>query len=232
MFGRIVFSACLAGLLSGLALTGVQMVRVVPIILKAETYEVSEVQPDAQQQADEAWAPEDGLDRSFWTAFSNVLTGIGFALLLVAIYSLRDHVGWQQGLLWGLAGYAVFFLNPSVGLTPEIPGAQAAALGPRQAWWLATVVSTAIGLSVLVFVKHWGWKVAGGLLLVIPHIVGAPQPEVHGGNAPQELADAFVIATAVANAIFWLALGASSAWIFGKLAPSGISERQVSAGAG
>ena len=229
MFGRIVFSACLAGLLSGLVLTGVQMVRVVPIILEAETYEVPEAQPDGQQQADEAWAPEHGLDRSFWTAFSNVLTGIGFALLLAALYSLRNQVGWQQGLVWGLAGYAVFFLNPSVGLTPEIPGAQAAALGPRQAWWLATVVCTAIGLSVLVFVKHWSWKVAGGLLLLLPHIVGAPQPDLHGGSAPQELADAFVTATAIANAVFWLVLGASSAWAFGKLAPSEVSERQIPA---
>jgi cobalt transporter subunit CbtA len=229
VFGRIVFSACLAGLFSGLVLTGVQMFRVVPIILEAETYEVSEAQPDAQQQAGEAWAPEDGLDRSFWKAFSNVLTGIGFALLLVAMYSLRDRVGWQQGLAWGLAGYAVFFLNPSVGLTPEIPGAQAAALGTRQAWWLATVLCTAIGLSMLVFVKHWGWKAAGGLLLVIPHIVGAPQPDMHGGSAPQALADAFVTATAIANAIFWLVLGASSAWAFGKLTPSEVSERRISA---
>ena len=223
------FSACLAGLFSGLVLTGVQMVRVVPIVLEAESYEVPEPQQEGQQQGGDAWTPADGLQRSFSTAFSNVLTAMGFALLLVAIYSLRNSVGWQQGLLWGLAGYAVFFLNPSVGLMPEIPGAQAAALGARQAWWLATVVCTAIGLSALVFVKQWGWKAAGGLLLVVPHIVGAPQPDVHGGSAPRELADAFVMATAIANAIFWLALGASSAWAFGKLAPSEISERRISA---
>ena len=219
----------MAGLFSGLVLTGVQMVRVVPIILEAESYEVPEPQPEGQQQENEAWAPADGLQRSFSTAVSNVLTAIGFALLLAALSSLRNNVGWQQGILWGLAGYAVFFLNPSVGLTPEIPGAQAAALGTRQAWWLATVICTAIGLSVLVFVKHWGWKAAGGLLLVVPHIVGAPQPDVHGGSAPQELAHAFVMATAIANAIFWLVLGASSAWAFGKLAPSEISERRISA---
>ncbi len=134
MFRRIVFSAFLAGLFSGLVLTGVQMVRVVPIVLEAESYEVPATRQEDRQQGDEAWAPADGLDRSFWTAVSNMLTAMGFALLLVAIYSLRNDVGWQQGLLWGLAGYTVFFLNPSAGLTPEIPGAQAAALGSRQAW--------------------------------------------------------------------------------------------------
>lgn len=237
MFRRIVFSACLAGLLSGLVLTGAQSFRVVPIILEAETYEAAETHQHGhgtgteanRSQGDEAWAPADGLERTFWTAVANVLTAIAFALLLLAIYSLRENVGWQQGLLWGLAGYAVFFVSPSIGLVPEIPGAAAAELGLRQAWWLATVICTAIGLSVLVFVKHWGWKAAGALLLALPHIIGAPHPEAHGGNAPQELADAFVVATAVANGIFWLVLGASSAWMFAKMGPSPNLEGRVPA---
>jgi cobalt transporter subunit CbtA len=237
MFRRIVFSACLAGLLSGLVLTGVQMFRVVPLIIEAEAYEAAESHrhSDATEDASghphgkEAWSPADGMERSFWTAFANVATAIGFALLLVALYSLGERVSWQQGLLWGLGGYAVFFLNPSIGLLPEIPGAAAAALGDRQAWWLITVVCTAVGLSVLVFVRHWGWKAAGALLLLVPHIIGAPHPDTQGGSAPQALADAFVMATAVANAIFWLVLGASSAWIFAKLAAPQNFEGQVPA---
>ena len=237
MFRCIVFSACLAGLLSGLVLTGVQMFRVIPIILEAESYEAREPIQQAhgtaalsgQHDDHEAWGPEEGLERSVWTVVANVTTAIGFALLLIAIYSLREKVGWQQGLLWGLGGYAVFFVGPSLGLTPEIPGAEAAALGARQTWWMATIVCTGIGLSVLILVKHWGWKVAGALLLAVPHVVGAPHPEVHGGSAPQELADAFVAASAVANAIFWLILGASSAWIFTKLGPSQSSGRLIPA---
>jgi len=39
VFRRIVFSACLAGLVSGLVLTGAQSFFVQPIIAEAESYE-------------------------------------------------------------------------------------------------------------------------------------------------------------------------------------------------
>ena len=234
MFRRIVLSACLAGFISGLALTGVQMFRVIPIILEAETYEVSEAPGDAPAVSiagheQGSWSPNDGVERNFWTAFANILTAIGFALLLAAIYSQRSKVNWRQGLLWGAAGYAVFFINPSLGLTPEIPGTLAAALEHRQIWWVATVVCSALGLAALVFAKPWGWKLAGALLLVLPHLAGAPQPEIHGGSAPQALAQTFVMATVVANAIFWLVLGISSSWAFAKLAPVQSREPEVPA---
>ena len=49
-------------------------------------------------------------------------------------------------------------------------------------------------------------------------LIGAPHPETHGSLAPAELAETFIIASAIANAIFWLVLGASSAVVFKKLA--------------
>lgn len=222
MFRRIVTSACLAGLLAGLVLTGVQRVRVVPIILEAETYETTAQEaahsPEGTGHAHEGWAPEEGMERTFWTAIANVLSAIGFALLLVAIYSQRSKVDWRQGVLWGLGGYAAFFLSPAFGLAPEIPGTQAAELGLRQAWWLSTVISTGIGLAMIVLVRPWGWKAAGVVLLVIPHLIGAPHPYVHGASAPQELAHAFALASGIANAIFWVVLGAGSAVAFRRLA--------------
>ena len=149
MFKRIVFSACLAGLLAGLVLTAIQQIQVIPIILEAETYETSVPTPEAnihQHEDDahhhhdsEAWGPEDGWQRTLFTAFANVLVAIGFALLLAAAFSLRPSFRWQQGLLWGLAGYLVFFVLPSLGLHPEIPGTVSAELSHRQAWWLLTV---------------------------------------------------------------------------------------------
>ena len=70
-----------------------------------------------------AWAPADGIERTFWTAVSNVATAIGFALILVAVLAWRGNATWRQGLFWGAAGFFVFFLNPAIGLRPEIPGA-------------------------------------------------------------------------------------------------------------
>jgi len=128
--------------------------------------------------------------------------------LLGAASTLRGGIGsWRNGLLWGLAGYAIFFVAPSLGLPPEVPGTETANLNDRQLWWLMTVFDTAAGLWLLVFSKTNLNKLFGAVLLISPHIIGAPQPGAPGSAAPAELANTFIAATAFANAIFWLALG-------------------------
>ena len=96
MFRNMIFSAVVAGVLAGLLLSAVQRLQVVPIILEAETYEVSE-EPGAAVSADghahthshshdaaeeEGWAPKDGAERTSYTVLANILAGIGFSLLL------------------------------------------------------------------------------------------------------------------------------------------------------
>ena len=141
------------------------------------------------------------------TAAANVVLATGFALLLGAAFSLRNRRGRRAGLLWGVAGYAVFFIAPSIGLPPELPGTESAALHDRQLWWAGTVIATAIGLWVAIFSKKPWLRVVGLALLVAPHLIGAPQPAVHGGTVPFQLARDFIIATAIANAFLWLSLG-------------------------
>ena len=145
----------------------------------------------------DAWGPEDGAERTFWTAVSNVATAIGFGLLLAAFFAWRGSATWRQGLLWGAAGFFVFFVNPAIGLHPEIPGALSADLLDRQLWWLLTVACSAAGVG--------------------PHLAGAPHPEVSGGLAPASLADSFVVAAAATNAAFWLVLGLVGAAAFSRL---------------
>ena len=227
MFRRIVSSAVAAGLLAGILLTAVQRLQVVPIILEAETYEVADpgattrtthAHADGSSHEHDGWSPEDGLERTFWTGVANVGMGIGFALLLAAAFSLRGNVSWRQGLLWGLGGYAAFFALPAFGLPPELPGTEAAALQGRQAWWLVTVTLSAAGIALLGLARGWAWKAAGAAMLVLPHLIGAPHPEIHSALAPPELLRTFIVATAIANAVFWLALGAGCAVAFRKLA--------------
>ncbi len=154
-----------------------------------------------------------------------MLTAIGLALVLLAamVTALRSNsdtkLGWHHGLLWGAAGYAVFFLAPAIGMPPEIPGAVAGPIQARQFWWLFAVVCTAGGLAGLAFGKS-PWRWAALVLIVLPHVVGAPQPpaEMFPGQPAQaaaelhQLAKQFFGATAVANAVLWLALGLTSAW--------------------
>ena len=238
MFNRMVRTAAAAGLLAGLLLTGVQHLQVTRIIAQAEVLEsAGEAEPVVHTHADGAkhvhgaeqeaapeaahevsqeathehggWQPEDGVERTLYTALADVSMAVGYGLLLAAAIGLRGRpVDWRSGLLWGAAGYAVFFLAPSIGLPPELPGTAAAPVAARQGWWIATAMSTATALAMLAFGRHWALKLTAIALLVVPHLVGAPQPLVHASVAPEHLQRSFVYATALANGVFWLVLGA------------------------
>ncbi len=210
-FKTIMIPAAFSGLLAGVLLTLLQHLQVVPLILEAEVYEhaaeAAHPAPSAEHEHG-TWQPEDGWQRNLFTTAANIVVALGYALLLGAALTLRDTaLTWRSGLLWGLAGYVVFFVAPSLGLPPEVPGTQAAELAQRQLWWIATVGCTAAGLALMVFSARRTAKLLGVVLLIAPHFIGAPQPEVPGGIAPAELAQAFIVATFIANAVFWLALG-------------------------
>ena len=221
MIKRIAQTAGFTGLLGALLLTLMQSFWVAPLIQQAETYEKAPAAVHehheamaAHDQAAEAWEPEDGWQRVLSTTGGNLVVAVGFALMLVGLYTLRAPGRTREGLLWGLAGYAVFCLAPTLGLPPELPGTAAADLTQRQIWWASTAASTAAALALIVFGRHWLLKVAGAIILLIPHWVGAPQPDVHASLAPEALERQFKWASQLTNAAFWLALGLISAWLF------------------
>lgn len=212
-FNRIFLAALLAGGIAGLFLGGIQHFTVVPMIIEAESYEIAGEK--AESMGEETWAPEDGAERTFYTVTNSVILGIGLGLLLTACYALRrKHVTWKQGILWGLAGFAAFNLAPALGLPPELPGDVAAGIEQRQVWWLLTVIVTAIGLWIIAFQPSRYLKLFGVALVVLPHIFGAPHPETHGGLAPDELRQAFIITSLATNAIFWIVLGMLCAYFY------------------
>ena len=223
MIKRIAQTAGFTGLLAALLLTLLQSFWVAPLILQAETYE-SAPAAQAHEHADsagaahshdaEAWEPEDGWQRVLSTTGGNLVVAVGFALMLAGLYTLRAPNSTVQGLFWGLAGYATFCLAPTLGLPPELPGTAAADLAQRQIWWIGTAASTAAGIALLVFGGNWLLKALGAAILVVPHVIGAPQPEVHSMLAPEALEAQFKIASQLTNVAFWLALGLISAWLF------------------
>ena len=72
----------------------------------------------------------------------------------------------------------------------------------------------------MVFARRTALKVAGVLVVAVPHLIGAPQPEQFGGSAPPELAGHFAAATIVCSAIFWAVLGWLTGGLWRRLAPA------------
>ncbi|WAJ26327.1 CbtA family protein [Antarcticirhabdus aurantiaca] len=236
IFRNAVFLAALAGLVAGLALALLQTFTTVPLILQAETYETSAPAPAADHShaagtpahdhaapAEDAhghdgWMPADGFERFAFTLGANIVSGIGFALLLVTLSEASGGIAsWRQGLLWGLGGFAAFTLAPGLGLPPELPGMPAADLVARQVWWLGAVVATGAGLWLLALARSPLASLAGVALLVAPHLVGAPQPVSHETAVPAGLHHDFVVAVTVTNLLFWLVLGAAAGALRSRL---------------
>jgi cobalt transporter subunit CbtA len=229
VFREMVLTAVVAGLAAAVVMTAVQSIWVTPLILQAETYEdAAEAAPaptpthpaaatEHHHHAD-AWKPQNGWPRMLFTFAATTLMGIGYAFLLVAVYVWWRHpANAAYGLLYGLAGFLVFFAAPGLGLSPELPGTAAAALASRQYWWVGTAMATAAGLALIFMQSGWWLRAVGVALLIVPHLIAAPQPAVEGALAPASLQSQFVVATTVCSILFWLSLGWSSALAYQKI---------------
>lgn len=241
MFMRIMMVAVIAGALSGGMITGVQMVWSVPLIIAAEVYEeAASSAPVLHQHADgmvhdhqsqpivqadghdhdhgNAWAPENGLERTAWTAVANILLGVGGGLVITALLALlKTPVTWRTGSMFGLAAFASVSLAPAIGLPPELPGMAAADLAGRQLWWGGAALATALSLATIIFAPKQWMKYAALALLVLPHLIGAPAPASHETAVPGGLIREFIFASLATAAVFWLGLGSLTGFLAAKL---------------
>lgn len=226
MIYRVFKTVFLSGLLAGILISGVQMLKVVPLIYYAENLGVNlsdQINVPVKTEnlkldpSEDEWMPEDGFERSFYTSISNVITGFAFSLMLVSVFLFRDKpVTFRSGILWGAAGFFVFSIAPSLGLPPELPGKTAAALEDRQLWWLFTVIFSALGIALLTESKSVSPKILGLILLILPHIIGAPNPDVFETIIPKELASEFVFVSLLTSGFFWIIVGVLSAYLYQK----------------
>lgn len=214
-FRRLVLVAALAGLSAGALVTLLHQLLTVPLILRAEALEEAIA---FHASGATAGGLQGSVARLASTALIQSLAGIGFSLLLLSASLVsRSRLDARRGLAWGLAGFAVFFLAPGLGLPPTLPGTEDATLPVRQLWWLLTVLLTAAGLAMAVFGRFWMLLLPGVLLVLLPHIVGAPQPREHVSLAPMEWTWAFVTAAGLGNLLFWLALGALTGFFHARV---------------
>lgn len=231
IFRRLLLAALCAGLVAGVVAALAHQFGTVPLILQAETFEkpAASAPPGQageahQHAAPVEWEPENGVERAAYTLVADLLSGIGFALLLAAGLALRGgDADWHDGLFWGLAGFAAFTLAPGIGLPPELPGSEAGPLLARQLWWVTTAAATAGGLALLVFTRSPVYAVLAAALIGLPHVFGAPQADghagAHPGTAPEALARQFVVAATLVSFLFWCALGAATGYFYRRFQP-------------
>ena len=227
-FRRLMIAAILAGSLAGLLLFAVQHFTIIPLIDTAERFEEAAAHaghnhaPGEHAHEDEGWQPAPGFQRVSLTALTTLLSGIGFAAVLLAAMSPRvpPRPTLLWGVLWGLAGFTCFILAPALGLPPRPPGAVMGDLHARQLWWTGTVLATAAGLWVITSPgKAWWIRAAGLTILLLPHLLGAPGPNGTPDGAdviPPALLRDFLWMSLATNLLFWLALGALCGFLWGR----------------
>lgn len=236
MIGRVVLAALLAGIAAGIVMGAIQHVRLTPLILEAETFEGAEpaaahdhaapataesqtaaggtATEVARQETDdhhhdaEAWAPEDGWQRTLSTTVSSAITGAAFAALMAGVSLVSGiPLNRRNGAVWGLCGFLAVIVAPAAGLAPELPGMPAGDLVARQVWWVGTIVATGVAIY-LIATRRETWALAVAVLLIgLPHIIGAPMPATHESAVPPNLSASFAANVIAANAVFFVVLG-------------------------
>jgi cobalt transporter subunit CbtA len=231
MLNRVLAVALAAGLVAGLAIAVLQHFTTTPLILAGEAFEkpaghasldpgaaglplsgatiiLAHSHAEGAAHDETGWSPADGLERTAFTSLATVLTAIGFALILIAgLVISGDPIDTRRALAWAAAAFIATGLAPALGLAPELPGSASAPLLARQIWWVATAVATAAALWLLILTPGLWAKALGLVLLLAPHVVGAPHPEGYASGAPAELAGAFAATSLVVNAALWASVG-------------------------
>lgn len=212
MFWKIVTSAVFAGACAGLLAAALQLSFVRPLLLHAELYESGAlVHFGAAPVSASPDLPGLDLVRDGLSVLFSLLVYVGYALVLVAAMSVADERGIRinarRGMLWGLAGFVAFQLAPAFSLAPEVPGMAAADLASRQIWWWATAAASAAALAFFAFGRGWPAWAAGTVLILAPHVIGAPEPDQFTGPVPPEIAALFASRALGVGFAVWAVLG-------------------------
>lgn len=232
MLIRYLLATLAAGLLAGLLVTPAMYLKTVPLIIQAETYEDAgggHSHGEAEVAAPHDHAATEGEDagaelpfgRLGNTILANLVAGAGFALLLGGVALLLGRrITPQNGIFWGMAGFFAVAFLPALGLSPELPAMPAADLAQRQLWWLSTVVLSGVGIYLLVLRGEVVSKIFGLVLIVAPHLYGAPHPEDISSPIPSLLASQYAVASLATNLFMWAVIGLALGWFIQAYAKS------------
>jgi cobalt transporter subunit CbtA len=232
MLSRVMSVGLLAGFLAGLLIALMQQVTTTPLILVAETYEKQgEAVPHSHDGAqghdrahDDGGKPADGLPRFFYTSVATIATAVGVAFLLLAgMIVARDPIDERHALAWAIAGFVTTGLAPAAGLAPELPGVASGALVARQVWWVGTAAATALALWAFLRMETPIVRLGAIVLLVAPHLIGAPHTHAFESKVPAEIAAQFAALSLVVQGLLWASVGVAVGLLWPKFAPKPVN---------
>jgi cobalt transporter subunit CbtA len=237
MLTRVMSVGLLAGLVVGLLIAVLQQVTTTPLILLAETYEKQGDAASTAQAAagtgkghdhaahDHGWKPADGMPRFFFTSVATIATAAGLSFLLIGGMILAgDTIDERRALAWSIAGFVASGLAPAAGLAPELPGAAAGDLVARQIWWAATAVATALALWAFLRMENPVARLGAIVLLLAPHVIGAPHPHALESKVPAEIAAQFAALSLVVQGLLWALAGIAVGFLWPRFAPRPASQ--------
>ena len=215
-FRRLAQIVLLSGAAAGVALFLLQRVVVIPLLQTAETYETAAARGDHPH---EEWQPDEGAERTAYTALGTVLLGIAWAAVLFGGAALAGvELDVRRGVIVALAAFACVTLAPAFGLPPSPPDAAVGDLRARQLWWIATAGLTAAGLFLILRARgNWTLRAIGAFVIALPHLVGAPAA-TEASLVPAALERRFAVASVATAGLFWMVLGAAGGYLSGRAA--------------
>ena len=224
MFLRILSTALFAGAGAGLVAALLQFLFLQPVLIEAERYETGEVvhfgaegghdhsTHDHGDEGEAAHGHDDAapiLPRDAMNVVFSIAVYIGYALLLVAgMAAAGSTPGVRTGAIWGIAGFVAVHMAPAFSLAPEVPGVASPDITARQFWWFATVAATGGAMWLIAYGKSMTAVAIAGVLVLGPHLIGAPQAGDHIGTAPPEVAALFAARALGIGLAAWAMLGA------------------------
>ena len=230
MFTRILTSALFAGAAAGLITALLQLYFVQPVLLHAELYEGGDLIHFGSESTVSAFPELPGFDavRDGLSIVFTMLIYSGYAFIVLALMSQAEDRGatinGRTGLLWGLAGFVAVHFAPGFSLAPDVPGVAAADVTARQIWWFATVIAAAIAMWLIAFGNGSVAWAGAAILLLAPHVVGAPEPSVFTGPVPTEIGALFAARAFGVGMAAWVLLGCFAGFFWsreGQRTPAG-----------
>jgi cobalt transporter subunit CbtA len=223
MFSRILTSALFAGAAAGLIVALLQLIFVQPVLLHAELYESGELVhfgAEAVSAHPELPGVFAELSRDLLSMVFTMLIYTGYAMVMIALMSLAEgqghRVDGRTGVLWGIAGFVAFHFAPGLSLAPEVPGVAAADVTERQIWWFATVAAACVAMWLIAFAGNLISYVVAAVLLMAPHVIGAPEPDVFTGPVPTEIGALFAARAFGVGLAAWVLLGSFAGYFWQK----------------